>query len=237
MVFRIGILTALLLLLSGCAQQLQSQQGAAAAMSASPPMSATPLMSAAQRAQQDAADQHYQLLLSEVQQAPEPRRLASLRQAYTKTSAYRPYSMVERALSSLMFEAIAKKDWQQCLSHTTKLLAEQFISLNGHYGAMVCQFESGNTEQGEYHQEVLDGLMAAIWQSGDGKTPETAFFCTSTTELYTFINLHGFNAKAQALVWHQEQPFDLMTIVNPRDEHEFNWYFNISAQMARGIVE
>lgn len=225
MVFRIGILTALLLLLSGCAQQPEQQQAA------------TPAMSAAQKAQQDAADQHYQLLLADAQQAPEPRRLSLLREAYIKTSAYKPYHMAERAISSLMFEAIAKKDWQQCLSHTAKLLAEQFISLNGHYGAMVCQFESGNTEQGEYHQEVLDGLMAAIWQSGDGKTPETAFFCTSTTELYAFINLHGFNAKAQALVWHQEQPFDLMTIINPRDEHEFNWYFNISAQMARGIVE
>ena len=192
---------------------------------------------AAQQAQQDAADQQYQILLADAQQAPEPRRLSLLREAYIKTSAYKPYQMAERAISSLMFEAIAKKDWQQCLSHTSKLLAEQFISLNGHYGAMVCQFESGNTEQGEYHQEVLDGLMAAIWQSGDGKTPETAFFCTSTTELYAFINLHGFNAKAQALVWHEEQPYDVMTIVNPRDEHEFTWYFNINAQMARGFVK
>jgi hypothetical protein len=225
MMFRISILTALLLLLSGCAQQPEPQQAA------------MPAMSVAQQAQQEAADQQYQLLLADAQQAPEPRRLALLREAYIKTSAYRPYHMAERAISSLMFEAIAKKDWQQCLSHTTKLLAEQFISLNGHYGAMVCQFESGNTEQGEYHQEVLDGLMAAIWQSGDGKTPETAFFCTSTTELYAFINLHGFNAKAQALVWHEEQPYDLMTIVNPRDEHEFSWYFNICAQMARGFVK
>jgi hypothetical protein len=225
MMFRIGILTALLLLLSGCAQQPEPQQAAA------------PAMSAAQQAQQQAADQQYQLLLADAQQAPEPRRLSLLREAYIKTSAYKPYHMSERAISSLMFEAIAKKDWQQCLSHTSKLLAEQFISLNGHYGAMVCQFESGNTEQGEYHQEVLDSLVAAIWQSGDGKTPETAFFCTSTTELYAFINLHGFNAKAQALVWHEEQPYDLMTIVNPRDEHEFSWYFNISAQMARGFVK
>jgi len=225
MMFRISILTALLLLLSGCAQQPEPQQAA------------MPAMSVAQQAQQEAADQQYQLLLADAQQAPEPRRLALLREAYIKTSVYKPYQMAESAISSLMFEAIAKKDWQQCLSHTSKLLAEQFISLNGHYGAMVCQFESGNTEKGEYHQEVLDGLMAAIWQSGDGKTPETAFFCTSTTELYAFINLHGFNAKAQALVWHEEQPYDLMTIVNPRDEHEFTWYFNISAQMARGFVK
>lgn len=226
MVFRIGIFTALLLLITGCAQQVVNQQQADA-----------PAKSAAQHTQQQAADQQYQQLLAEAQLAPEPRRLSILREAYTKTSAYKPYSMAERAVSGLMFEAIAKRDWQQCLKHTSTLLTAQFISLNGHYGAMVCQFESGNTEQGEYHQEVLDALMAAIWQSGDGKTPETAFFCTSTTELYAFINLHGFNAKAQALVWHEEQPYDLMTIVNPRDEHEFSWYFNISAQMARGMVE
>lgn len=210
-----------LLLLNGCSQL-------------SAPAPATKV-DPALLAQYEAANQRYFDLVAEIEQLPDPARLKRLREHYVTTSFYQPYFMVERTLSSTMFEAIANKDWQHCLQQTDRLLRHNYISLNAHYGAMVCQFESGQQEKGEYHQEVLDSLMTAIWESGDGKSPETAFFCTSTTELYAFVQLHGFDVKGQGLIWHNEKPYDRMTIHNPRDGQEFAWYFDISAQMAKGF--
>lgn len=215
------LLVCVLLLSNGCSQ-LPVQAPAAKADPAT-------------LAQYEVANQRYVDLVAEVEQKPDPTRLKTLREHYVTTSFYQPYVMTERTLSSSMFEAIANKDWPGCLQQAERLLRHNYISLNAHYGAMVCQFESGQPEKGEYHQEVLDSLMAAIWESGDGKSPETAFFCTSTTELYAFVQLHGFDVKGQGLIWHNEKPYDRMTIHNPRDGHEFDWYFDISAQMAKGF--
>lgn len=211
----------LLLLINGCSQ-LPDQTSAAEADPAA-------------LAQHEVANQRYFDLVAEIEQRPDPARLKTLREHYVTTSFYQPYFMAERTLSSSMFEAIANKDWPDCLQQADRLLRHNYISLNAHYGAMVCQFESGQPEKGEYHQEVLDSLMAAIWESGDGKSPETAFFCTSTTELYAFVQLHGFDVKGQGLIWHNEKPYDRMIIHNPRDGHEFDWFFDISAQMAKGF--
>lgn len=188
-----------------------------------------------EHARQLVANQQYLDLVAEIKRTPDPARLKLLREYYVQTSYYNPYLLLENAWSIKTFDAIANKNWSDCLAHTDSILARNYISLNAHYGAMVCNFESKNVDKGEYHQEVLDSLMVAIWQTGDGKSPESAFFCTSTVELYAFVNLHGFNVKGQALVWVNNKPYDKMEIVNPRDEHEFTWYFDISSQAAKGF--
>ncbi|MCF4009742.1 DUF4919 domain-containing protein [Rheinheimera sp. UJ63] len=179
------------------------------------------------------ANLQYKSLIADIEQSPDPARLATLRKHYISTSFYQPHTMTERVLSTAMFDAIKQQQWQDCLLQSDKILKTNYISLNGHYGAMLCHLESQQQPQGEYHQEVLDSLMAAIWQSGDGKSTASAFQATSTTELYTFIQMHGLDIQAQALLWQDDTPYDVMTIVNPRDGTEFVWYFDISAQMLR----
>ncbi len=187
-------------------------------------------------AAQMATDEQYASLIADIKAGPDPARLKTLREHYVNTSYYQPYNMAEFTLGASMFAAISAKDWAGCLAQSATLLANNYISLNGHYGAMVCQLERGEQQQGEYHQEVLDSLVSAIWLSGDGKTAETAFFITSTAELYTFVQMHGLEVTQQALAWHNETPYDVMTILNPRDNTEFTWYFDISAQMNKGFA-
>lgn len=179
------------------------------------------------------ADQQYAELVAEFKQQPTTEAANKLRQQYIQTSYYQPYTVAEQMRSAAMFEAIANKNWPQCIETSQLILADNYTSLNAHYGAMVCEFESANIKLGEYHQQSLDSLIAAIWLSGDGKSAETAFFCMSTAELYAFVQLHGFEVTGQRLRWIDNTPFDHMTIHNPRDGYQFDWFFNISEQMAK----
>ena len=179
-------------------------------------------------------DARYHELIETVKALATTAQFEELRQVYVKTSYYNPYTGSERALSQLMFEAMESQNWQACLDNANEILDTNYISINAHYGAMVCSFESGNEDAGVYHKYVLDGLVGAVWAGGNGKSMKTAFFCTGTTELYAFINLHDFKVVGQALVHNQGRSYDVMELES-RGGRIFNWYFDITAQWTRGM--
>jgi len=177
----------------------------------------------------------YNELITVIKRAATLGNFKELRDVYVLTSHYHPYGSPERSFSKAMFEGIGSKNWKACLENTHKILKFNYISLNAHYGAMVCSYESDNEKQGEYHKYVLNGLLDAIWATGDGKSKETAFFSTSTLELQAFINLHGLETVDQALVRDEGKIYDLMGVRDPKKDEEFKWYFDISAQWALGF--
>lgn len=180
-------------------------------------------------------DAKYSELVDIVKKSASQEQFIELREVYVLTSHYKPYLSPERALTQTMFQALNNEEWSVCLDNSNKILEFNYISLSAHYGAMVCSFESDNKTQGKYHEYVLNNLLDAIWATGDGKTTETAFYCTSTPELQTFIQLHGLEAVDQALIHHKGKSYDLMGVKDPKENKEFKWYFDISAQWALGL--
>ena len=180
-------------------------------------------------------DTRYNDLISIVKDIASQEQFMELREAYVFTSHYKPYLSPERALSSVMFEALNNKNWNECLEKSNEILDFNYISLSAHYGAMACSFESGESKQGDYHKYVLNNLLDAIWATGDGKSIETAFYCTSTPELQSFIQLHGLETIDQALIHHEGKAYDLMGVKDPKEDKEFKWYFDITSQWALGF--
>lgn len=170
-----------------------------------------------------------------MKQAASVEDFEELRETYVLTSLYNPYFGPERSLSQAMFDGMTEENWAVCLESSNKILDANYISLNAHYGAMVCSIESGDKDGGIYHKYVLEGLLDAIWATGDGKSTETAFFCTSTSELQAFIQLHALQTESQALVHSEGKSFDVMEVKDPESEEAFTWYFDISAQWALGF--
>ncbi|MBF7074541.1 DUF4919 domain-containing protein [Glaciecola sp. MH2013] len=156
---------------------------------------------------------------------------------YPLTPAYNPYGGIEIKQKDLAFEAMDNQDWSSCLAATKAILEVNFTSLTGHFGAMVCHFESGNRELGEYHNQILDGFIDAIWRSGDGLSPASAFYITSTNDLYAFVQMHGFVATGQSLVYHEQRPVDAIELENPDTLEKNTWYFDVTAQFRRGILD
>ena len=156
---------------------------------------------------------------------------------YPFTSNYSPYANVEQAQKLLAFDSMEQQNWEACLTATSLILEENYTSLSGHYGAMVCHSELGQSDLGKYHNVMLDGFMDAIWRSGDGTTPATAFYITSTNDLYAFVQLNGLMATSQSLVYYEQRPIDAIQVEDPQTMQESTWYFDVTAQFRRGIFD
>jgi hypothetical protein len=144
---------------------------------------------------------------------------------------------VEQAQKLLAFESMEQQNWEACLTATSLILEENYTSLTGHYGAMVCHSELGQSDLSQYHNVMLDGFMDAIWRSGDGKTPASAFYITSSNDLYSFVQLNGLMATSQSLVYYEQRPIDAIRVENPQTMQESTWYFDVTAQFRRGIFD
>jgi hypothetical protein len=156
---------------------------------------------------------------------------------YPLTTKYRPYASVEQAQKLVAFESMEQSNWDACLQSTTRILEDNYTSLTGHYGAMVCHTELGQNTEADYHNAMLDGFMGAIWRSGDGLTPATAFYITSTNDLYAFVQLNGMMATGQSLVYFEQRPIDAIKVEDPQSKRETTWHFDVTAQFRRGIFD
>ncbi len=161
----------------------------------------------------------------------------AITRVYPLTSNYNPYASAEQTQKLVAFEHMENKQWDACLRATDIILDENYTSLTGHYGAMVCHYEQGQQAQGEFHNALLDGFIDAVWRSGDGRTPATAFYITSSNDLYAFVQMHGFIVTSQSLVYHEERPMDAISVENPETGEEATWYFDVTAQFRRGILD
>ncbi|WP_412972162.1 DUF4919 domain-containing protein [Glaciecola sp. MF2-115] len=184
------------------------------------------------------ADADYQALVAQLEQGDATERdFDTIIRVYPLTTKYRPYANVEQAQKLIAFESMEQSNWEACLQATARILEENYTSLTGHYGAMVCYTELGQNTQADYHNAMLDGFMGAIWRSGDGQTPATAFYITSTNDLYAFVQLNGMMATGQSIVYFEQRPIEAIKVEDPQSKQESTWYFDVTAQFRRGIFD
>lgn len=183
------------------------------------------------------ADQDYQKLVLALKNSNAPPQVFdSIIRIYPLTSKYDPYDGVEQAQKLVANSSMDTKNWRQCLMATNAILNDNFTSLTGHYGAMVCHLESGNQQQGNFHKKMLDGFMDAVWRSGNGQSPSSAFYVTSANDLYAFIQLQNHIAVGQSLVYVDDKPIHSMSVTNLKNKKESTWYFDVTAPFRKGVI-
>lgn len=162
---------------------------------------------------------------------------SDLRESYTNTTSYRPYTSGERTRVTEIFSLINKQQYQKCLKRTDELLERVFISLGAHYTSVICAKGLQDEEKAYLHEQILEGLLDSILKSGDGKSTQTAFVTYSSDELYTFLHLSGLQAKGQGVVNKEGKVFDAMQVIQANDENseEFTLYFDITTQWSKGF--
>lgn len=184
------------------------------------------------------SDQDYAAIVEKiVQSKANAKDFDLLTKIFPLTSFYEPSSGAEQAAKLQSQYFMENQNWQACLEVNNKLLALNYSSLTGHYGASICSTELGNLQKGRFHNQVLDSFIEAIWRTGDGKTPQTALYVTSTNDLYAFIQLHQLVAVGQSLVYFNNLPIQVIQVKDPKTNRTSTWHFDLTSQFRRGIID
>ena len=134
--------------------------------------------------------------------------LAALRDAYAKSPRYDPYQSEAARLKATLFDAFAAKDCPRATDIAAKILEASYVNIDAHLIAGRCYGDMGDTKRADFHQAIARGLLAAIAQSGDGESPETAFVVIAVEEEASFLRAQGYEVSEQALVNHAGRRID-----------------------------
>jgi len=168
----------------------------------------------------------YATLLERAKKSDPTLDFKELRFAYTETKEYSPYG-ADRDSRGKMFAAINANEFDKALESAEQILARNFLDLNGQFGAYVAHGELKHPDKSAFHKYMFVGLLKSIQDSGDGKTPATAFVVISTDEEYVLFNMMGFRVTDQALVNQDGHSYDRMTATNPKTNETVVYFFNI----------
>jgi hypothetical protein len=181
---------------------------------------------AAVKAQEPAKKNSYEALLERVKKQDATVNFAEFRMAFTETSQYHPYAG-DSADRKAMFAALNAKEYEKALAASTKILDENYVDMNGHFGALAAHRNLGHGKEFEFHRFVFSGLLDSLEKSGDGKSPKTAYVVISVDEEYVWFNVKGLRVEDQAKIDDQGHSYDRMTATNSQTGDKITVYFNI----------
>lgn len=156
---------------------------------------------------------------------------------YPMSSFYDPKSDIEPAGKLLSEQYMQVGNYSACLQVADKMLAVNYTSLTAHFATSECARLSGDLSRSQFHNWVLDNFIEAIWRTGDGQSAQSAFMINSSSDLYAFIQLHQLVAVGQDLVYLQQIPIQKIRIQTPETNRSFTWYFNVTPQFRRGLID
>ena len=99
-----------------------------------------------------------------------------------------------------MFEALNKKDYPAALKQAEVVLESEYVNMDAHFVAYIANREMGAMDKAEFHRTVFRGLINSIRNSGDGKSPETAWVVITVHEEYVILRVLGFRPSQQSLL-------------------------------------
>lgn len=157
-------------------------------------------------------DDEYQSLLARMKNGDNV-DYTQLRQAYAKSPDYDPYSINIGQLKSDMHEAASRGNCESALESARRILETHFLSIDAHAAAAHCYEKLGRDEQVAQEWAVARGLIQSIFQSGDGKTPETAFIVVTLEEQYTLMSAMQLQRRSKSLIHHDGHVYDMHEVI------------------------
>lgn len=180
-----------------------------------------------------ASNAEYELLVAQVKLDPSTDNLRALRRAFVGSEHYAPNRHTEGVLAASIFEASEAEDWLNCRLRADSLLEQNYASLYGHFGAMVCNRGDGRSDKAFFHEKVVDGTLEVIEDTGDGKDPQTAYLTISLSEVRAFLQLHGLEILSQLPVEEGGLSFDAMWVRDLKTNEEYSVYFDTTLQRSK----
>ena len=151
----------------------------------------------------------------------------NLRMAYTKTSDYAPDNSHMGDLYDRITALIDSSAFTEAISLADSILEYKYVDELVHLYLGYIYLQTGDSTRSDYHYDCYDGLINSIDESGDGRSPKTAYIVIETREEYVFLDWYDLEATSQSLVHQDGYPFDLLKARDPARDKDYDVYFNI----------
>lgn len=158
----------------------------------------------------------YQTLLGRIKNG-ETVDYTQLRQAYVNSPDYDPYSFNVREPSAEMHKSARQDDCKTALNYAKRVLDMQFLAIDAHNIAGYCHEKLGRKDAATQERAIARGLIQSIVESGDGKTPETAFIVVTLEEQYALIMAMRLQRRSKSLIYHDGHSYDVHEVAQSSD--------------------
>lgn len=97
-------------------------------------------------------------------------------------------------------EVYRKRDHEQTIEKGRLVLAENPVDIEVTLKVLIAYLELGDTSMARIYGHKYYGFLDAIYASGDGETPETAYVVISVDDEYRIVGDLGLQVRQQVLI-------------------------------------
>src|SRR5258707_3964926 len=146
------------------------------------------------------ATEDYRSLVGRAKGGDQTVSFRDLRLAYMDSDDYEK-AIDKREQKKAMSTALRDHNFKDAITNAEAVIASNFADIDAHFVEYVSHRELKETEIADLHRFIFQGLLKSITDSGDGKSPETAFQVIEVHEEYVVLKAMGAGfPKAQSLI-------------------------------------
>jgi len=181
------------------------------------------------------ADPGYETLANKLKSGDRSVDFKALRLAYADSSASRTGPDTDPDKKA-MYAALNEKDFQSAVKHADNVLAADYVDMDAHFVEYIANRELRVADKADFHKFVVQGLLKSITDSGDGKSPETAYQVIEVHEEYVVLRFMGVGLpKSQSYLHKNGHAYDEIKFKDPHSGQEATIYFNVDIPAKRGL--
>jgi hypothetical protein len=177
----------------------------------------------------------YERLVERVKGGDQTVDFRQLRLAYMDSTTYSHGQDAEPQKKAMM-AALNSKDFRGAIRNADIVLTSSYVDMDAHFAEYIANRELSATDKAEFHKFVFQALLKSITDSGDGKTPETAFQVIQVHEEYVLLRFMGIGLpESQSLLHKNGHSYDEIKFKDPKSGQAVTLYFNVDIPAKHGL--
>jgi len=167
-------------------------------------------------------------LLERVKQSDPNFDFTKLRWTFAQTASYDPYNFDDGELEDSMYDAYNNNDFESAIEFANQILEKNYLLPDPHLILLQSYQALEDDQNADFHNYFLRGLITSIANSGDGKSPETAFIVIQIEEEYFMLSILGLVDSDQTFTEIDGIPYDIFNGIDEATNEQASIYFDIS---------
>lgn len=185
-------------------------------------------------AAQEQPSSEYATLLAELKSGNTDIDYTRLRLSYPDSPEARQ-AKDPSAAETAMAKAMNASNFAEALKEANIVLEDNFLNIDAHVVAMTASRALGDWRTAAFHRPIIRGMIRSIMDSGDGKSPQTAWVVISPSEEYVVLRVLGYLMPEQGMVQENGHSYDVVRVTNPKDGTQETLYFDVDIAMKHAI--